>query len=91
MHVLYDDLWFCVDCTIAACNGDFSGLDYYYGDAADTRQSEIVDGLAAWGPHLVPDFDSNEAEGILEFVRGSCDCCNSPLAGSRHRFAVLGE
>jgi hypothetical protein len=91
MNVIYDDLWFCTDCTIAAVNDDYSSLDYYYGDKADDRESEIRAGLESWGPHVVPDFDSNEGEGILEFAKVSCDCCNSSLHGERHRFAVLGE
>jgi hypothetical protein len=89
MNVLYDDLWFCTDCLMAAVNDDFTGLDYYYGADADARERKIRAGLGFWGAHLVPDFDSETGEGILEFSKVTCDCCDSPLAGTRHRFAVL--
>lgn len=34
MQVILDDIWLCVDCTLYACNGDLTGLDYHYGDLA---------------------------------------------------------
>lgn len=33
----------------------------------------------------------HEGRGYEEFSRRDCDCCRSTLAGSRHRFAILGE
>lgn len=99
MQVIQDDLWLCDDCTIAAVNGDFSGLDMNP-DTADHRQSEIMAGLERLGPHLVaddcdPDPDGDPADarepGRLEFSWRRCDCCRaSNNAGSRTRFAVLG-
>ena len=31
MKIIRDDIQLCTDCTIAAVNGDFTGLDYHYG------------------------------------------------------------
>ena len=82
MEVKISDLWLCQDCLFAAVNGDMP---------EDPATAEKVSkGLAALGPHLVPDFDSETGSGINEFSWRTCDCCNSPLGGSRHRFAVLG-
>ena len=85
MKVVRDDLWLCDDCTIVAVNGDASGVE------SDARVAAIDAGLGALGPHLVPDFDSETGDGYEEFARHGCDCCASGLAGSFHRFAVLGE
>lgn len=89
--VVHDDLWFCDDCLFANVNGDFSGLDYHYGNGADARQAKIVAGMdyLSRAGHIVPDFDSETNEGIHEFSRVRCDCCRTPLAGLRHRFAIL--
>jgi hypothetical protein len=90
MKVVQDDLWFCQDCLMVEVNGDYSGIDYGSAYAnPDQRCREIDEGLTKFGPHLVPDFDSETGEGCEEFSRRQCDCCGSPLAGSRHRFAVL--
>jgi hypothetical protein len=82
MRTKYDDLWFCADCLIVAENG-------YADDITDERQDDIRNGLARWGAHLVPDFDSETGDGIHEFSARPCDCCGSRLAGERHRYAVL--
>lgn len=76
----------CEDCTIAECNGDYSGMD-------DERQSELLnafESLATANIVLTPNFDSNESgdNGILEFTYSECDCCGTSLGGSRHRFAM---
>lgn len=89
-QILYDDLWLCDDCTIAAVNGDFTGLTYHYDDCADEREAEIVNGLDDLGPGLVPAYDSNTGRGILEFSKCQCDCCQTRLHGSRHEFAIIG-
>lgn len=92
MEVIQDDLWLCDDCTLYAVNGDLSGIDYgYSGKAAEKRVKEVTKGVDALGPHLVPDFDADDGEGVEEFSRRSCDGCGTHLAGGRHRFAVLGE
>jgi hypothetical protein len=91
MRVIRDDLWLCVDCMIAAVNGDYSGLDYAYGDDAEKRAGDINDGLEALGIGLVPNFDCDTDEGHREFSRCGCDCCGSGLAGEMYRFAVLGD
>jgi hypothetical protein len=91
MKIVRDDLWLCDDCAIFAVNGDLTGLDYHYGKDADKREKEVVKGVAALGPHLVPDYDSETGEGEEEFMTRSCDACHQPrAAGRRTRFAVLG-
>lgn len=85
MKVVQDDLWLCVDCLMVACNGDTSGIE------DDERAFEVNEAVAAMGNHLVPNFDSESEEGIREFSSCGCDCCGSRLAGSMHRFAILGE
>lgn len=90
MKVVRDNLWLCVDCLFAAVNGDFSGMDGAHGDKAPARIKEVEEGLVRLGPHLVPDFDSETDKGIREFSSCGCSCCNSRLAGTMHRFAILG-
>lgn len=91
MKIVQDDLWLCDDCVMYAVNGDLTGIDYFYsGDKADKRAKEVVQGVNALGPHLVPDFDSETGKGMEEFSRTTCDGCGTRLAGGRHRFAVLG-
>lgn len=77
------ELWLCVDCTVAAVNGDFTGF------SSDEQIAATERGLERIGPHLVPDFDSETGEGHEEFAHRSCDCCDSGLAGEYHRFAIL--
>jgi hypothetical protein len=84
MEVIRDGLMLCQDCTIAAVNGDFTGIE------SEARCAEVEKGLEALGPHLVPDFDSETGDGIEEFSWHGCDCCKSPLGGGLHRFAILG-
>jgi hypothetical protein len=85
MKVIDDDLWLCDDCTIYAANGDTSGIE------GDKREREVVKGVNALGPNLVPNFDSDTGEGIRDFTWRKCDACNSNLGGSRTRFALLEE
>ncbi len=86
-HTHTRDLWFCVDCTIVECNGDWSGIE-----DIGARHAEIQDGLdrlTANGSHVSPNWDSETEEGIRSFSRCGCDCCGSPLAGEMHRFALF--
>lgn len=85
MKVIRDDLWLCVDCLFAAVNGDLPT------DSTPEQDAAIKAGLDALGPHLVIGFDSDTGDGIEEFGTMGCDCCDSPLAGEMHRFAILGE
>lgn len=90
MQVVQDGIELCEDCTIAAVNGDFTGLDNHP-ETSDRRMAEIVSGLERLGADLVPDFDSESGRGMEEFSSRPCQCCGSRLAGSRHSFAVLGR
>ncbi len=85
MKIIRDGLWLCEDCTIGACNGDFTSLE------TDERRRQVIAGLNALGPHLVPAFDSEAGTGTLDFSSVSCDACDSKLAGGRHQFVVLGK
>lgn len=78
----YFELWFCQDCTIAECNGDYSGMN-------EATEREVRAGLAELckAGHLAPNFDSNAGEGLEEFSRRDCDACGTHLAGYRARFA----
>lgn len=76
------ELHLCSDCMIAAVNDDYSGME-------DDRAAEVEAGIEAMG-WATPDFDSETGEGYEEFTWRWCDCCNSRLAGSRHRFVILG-
>jgi hypothetical protein len=53
--------------------------------------SSTIKGLEKLGPHLVPDFDSETGEGLMEFSGAPCKACGTHLAGYRARFAILGE
>lgn len=91
MRVVRDEIPLCQDCMIAAVNDDYTSLDYYYGEEADSRRAEIEKGLNALGPHLVPSFDSETGKGMDEFSRRRCESCRTDLAGARYDFAILGE
>jgi hypothetical protein len=85
VEIIQDNLWLCTDCLIYAVNGDTSGIE------SPEREREVVEGVNALGPHLVPDYDVETEDGILGFTRRQCDACGTRLAGERHRFAILGE
>ena len=92
MRIIKDDLWLCGDCTMAAVNGDYSGLDYYYSpEESAAREKEIRESLSQMGPNLVSDSDGETGIGHDEFSRKPCDCCGIRLAGARERFAILGD
>jgi hypothetical protein len=76
------ELWFCQDCEIAECNGDYSGMD-------DARAVEVTAGFITLTErgHLAPNSDSETGEGMEEFSRRQCDACGTHLAGYRARFA----
>lgn len=85
MKLINDDLWLCEDCTMAAVNDDYTGLDYAYSkEEAEARMEDIIEGLAEL-PGLVP------MDGEDEFSTRACDCCGTPLGGRRHRFGQLGK
>lgn len=102
MRIIHDDIRLCVDCLMVAESDGAEHIDQYYGrgphpgrgelrDGARERMAIISAGLAKLGPHLVAAYDSETGEGIDEFSSWPCDCCDSRLAGSRHKFAILGD
>ena len=54
MKIVRSDLWLCQDCMIYAVNGDLPP------DTGIARDMAIEDGVEALGPHLVPDFYSED-------------------------------
>lgn len=91
MKVIQDAIWLCSDCVQAAVNDDYTGLQYIGEGHAERRKREIQEGLSKFGPHLVPDFNSETLDGINSFSKVYCDCCGDHLYGERFRFAILGE
>ena len=90
-EIIQDDLFLCRDCTLAAVNNDYSGLQYFLSDQnLANRIEEIIEGLKSVEGILIIFSDS---EGNCEndlFSRSRCGCCGSNLAGNRTRFAILG-
>ena len=87
MKVKIENLAFCQECTMAAINDDYTGLDYHYSAyEAEKRAQEIRNGLAGLG--AVYYDDNRESD---EFSTRKCDCCGTRLAGRRDYFIVLGE
>jgi hypothetical protein len=95
VKVIRDDLWLCHDCHLAASGADETIVDQ--GQAKATEDGLIA--LAEIGD-LVYQGDPNCGDecrcrprcttGCEEFSRRRCDCCGPALAGSRHRYAILG-
>lgn len=77
----------CSDCMIVAINGDTTGI------SSDERRAEVIAGLERLGTvgHLTPDFDTETGRGFVDFARGPCGCCRSPLAGAFHDFAIFAR
>jgi hypothetical protein len=89
MKVIIENLALCEDCTLAAVNDDYSGLDYHYtAEESTIRRKEITAGLKSLGAGLC--YDSNREDD--EFSTRTCDCCKTRLAGKRFPFiVVVGE
>ena len=86
MATVIDEISVCTDCIMAIANDDYTGLDYYYDEAAERRMQNIKEGIASFLPnYLVAGDDSDE------FSRYDCDCCGEGLAGARHQVFVLGN
>jgi hypothetical protein len=73
--------WLCEDCTQAAVNDDFTGIDYYLSKGfAELRIKEIEDGLECFGRGLYI------GDGEREHSIDRCDCCHNPNHGKRQLF-----
>lgn len=90
--VVKRDLWLCEDCTIVAVNGDSSGI------SDNGRVAEVDAGLERIGrelgwmsPNYTIDDFGEASDGVYDFCAWTCDSCGTRLAGSRHRFAILGQ
>lgn len=85
VEVLNDNLWLCDECTVAAVNDDYTGIDYYLsGKEADDRVKEITKGLKSLGVGLCIGEDEEE------YSTKRCDCCRTHFDGRRHQFILLG-
>lgn len=84
-HVVYDDLDFCVDCTMEIANGDLSGLTDE--QAAAHRHNMNL----RWGnePVYLVITCSGGDESCDSFSTVQCDGCGTYLAGERHKGAAL--
>ena len=88
MKVTIENLALCTDCTMAAVNDDYTGLDYHYTEQESAiRFEEITAGLVELGSGLC--YDSTREDD--EFSHRQCDCCNTRLAGRRVPFVVIGQ
>lgn len=88
MKVIQTDLWLCTDCSMAAINDDYTGLDYYYPEPRSSQIKTLIEkGLERLGVGLVPDWnDQLEWDCPLckwqgsepEFVENEpvCPCCH---------------
>jgi hypothetical protein len=85
-RIILDDLWLCTDCTIAAVNDDYSGMEE---PRALEVQCAIVAVCKVLGGPLVYHADAETGEGIKDFSWFPCHCCGSRLGGERTRFAVI--
>lgn len=83
--VEYENLDFCVDCTMEIANGDLSALS----DEEAEAHIEAMDARwAGTGLHLVITCNG-DAEDCDEFSTSQCDGCGTYLAGVRHKGAAL--
>ena len=79
-RIIDDDVWCCIDCLMLVANGDDSGMD-------DATAENCRESIASIQGSLV----CNDHDDDIEFSRQPCDVCGSPLAGSRHHLAILGD
>ena len=78
-HVIFE-LSACVDCLMFVANGEVP-------DARPNLATEIGGHLGLQTmQHLVCSGGEDDGE---EFSWSACECCGSPLGGSRHHLAVL--
>ena len=82
MRVIYEGEC-CEDCILLLANGECGT-----GEESDAQMARIQN---VWTPeevqHMCAACDE-DCEG--PFSWRPCECCESPLGGSRHRFVVLG-
>ncbi|POD73016.1 hypothetical protein [Pseudomonas syringae group genomosp. 3] len=84
-----ESFWLCDDCLFAAAYEDYSTLSLYdTTDEIEKRIAGINHGLVRLLP-ISADFDPEAGWGIRAFSPLSCDSCDSPLHGQRHRFTRL--
>ena len=78
-------VYLCPDCTQAAVNDDYSGVQFTHGsgDACDARILEIATGLDALGWLLCDDDDRYHGD---DMSLDPCACCSGPRHGERTRF-----
>lgn len=88
LTVVDDEFYVCVDCIMVIANGDYSGLDYQFGndeDAIEARIAEIDAGIENAGGFIC----AGDSERDESFSSRDCDCCGSRLAGSRYHCVLF--
>lgn len=83
MRVIDDNFMVCADCIMVIANGDWSGLEFY--EERSKRAAEIENGIENTEGEIVP----GDSENDREFSKAPCECCGSPLAGTRHHCVLL--
>ena len=79
-EIIINNLVFCANCTIAAVNGDFYGIE------DEQQYTDTTTGLERLGKIGTVYHAGQEPD---EFSARRCDCCGSRLAGSRDYFIIL--
>jgi hypothetical protein len=92
----HGDVWVCVDCLMWHVNADDTGFCQHTDvEFCDDRCNAIREGHGLlrtmydyiWPVHLAP----CENDGYDTFSHDRCEACGSPMAGERHRMAVIGR
>ena len=78
--IIVDNLVFCEDCTIAAVNGDYSGIE------DEQQYADTTTGLERLGKIGAVCHAGREPD---EFSSRPCDCCGNRLVGSRDYFIII--
>lgn len=85
-----ENLLVCSECLSWICNGDATGLDYFYDEVeAEERLNLIVEGERRLSQrYLSVSFSADDSHRDQEFSKSPCECCGTDLYGAR--FAMQG-
>ena len=95
-EVLNDQAMICVDCCMLHASDDLSSFSYYYGDAAEQKEQDHRDRVAAhldgvsltlgWFRefHACPEGTEECDCETVPFRDGWCDSCGQHIAGEYH-------
>lgn len=79
----YLEIWLCADCMFAEELGELP--------EDEERAEEVEAGLERLNREgeICPNFGGEDESGYDEFSWTPCDCCETPLGGSRYRYALF--